>query len=363
MGIQFRCHHCKKELKVKDFQAGRRGRCPHCRGRFRVPLANADYSLEADAPLPASSNKQANSADKAADDRAQGRVASSADGRGDRSPQASGRPRQVTDASSNSPPLPSASELADASRSEEPRHPTPSPSPPPPVASEAKRAGAPGQLELGHAVVWYVRPSAGGQYGPVDVPVFEQWLNEQRIDAEALVWRSDWSHWRVASEVFPERFSPVTPPPPPPTSPPMPPPVSAPRPLRQENAASPPPEGDPPNFSGTKSRDVRRAPAAATDELNDAASIPNLSAGNLSAGSHDALASASPTGRAELARIERRRRRRRNYWILLISLSILTIVLVVALVIVLMRPPSAAAFQDSPIDEVDGTVTATRAVC
>lgn len=45
MGIRFHCHHCDVELHVKDFQAGKRGRCPSCAGAFRIPLSDADKSL------------------------------------------------------------------------------------------------------------------------------------------------------------------------------------------------------------------------------------------------------------------------------------------------------------------------------
>ncbi len=47
MGIRFRCHHCQVELHVKDFQAGRRGRCPECGGKFRIPAQDAEFSLDA----------------------------------------------------------------------------------------------------------------------------------------------------------------------------------------------------------------------------------------------------------------------------------------------------------------------------
>ncbi|MCA9133129.1 MAG: hypothetical protein KDA45_08235, partial [Planctomycetales bacterium] len=45
MGIRFRCHHCESELHVKDFQAGKRGRCPECKGKFRIPTADAEHSI------------------------------------------------------------------------------------------------------------------------------------------------------------------------------------------------------------------------------------------------------------------------------------------------------------------------------
>ena len=44
MGIHFVCHHCSFALHVKDFQAGKRGKCPQCKGSFRIPDNDASYS-------------------------------------------------------------------------------------------------------------------------------------------------------------------------------------------------------------------------------------------------------------------------------------------------------------------------------
>ena len=48
MGIHFVCHHCSFALHVKDFQAGKRGKCPHCKGSFRIPDTDASYSTAID---------------------------------------------------------------------------------------------------------------------------------------------------------------------------------------------------------------------------------------------------------------------------------------------------------------------------
>lgn len=48
---------------------------------------------------------------------------------------------------------------------------------------------------------WYVRPSAGGQYGPADEPLLRQWIAERRVDATALVWCTGWPDWRRLSDV------------------------------------------------------------------------------------------------------------------------------------------------------------------
>ncbi len=54
MGIRFRCHQCGYELHVKDFQGGKRSRCPECETKFRIPTASAELSipLEGEASTP-----------------------------------------------------------------------------------------------------------------------------------------------------------------------------------------------------------------------------------------------------------------------------------------------------------------------
>ncbi len=50
--------------------------------------------------------------------------------------------------------------------------------------------------------VWYVRPQAGGQYGPAAGDLMRQWLEEGRVAADSLVWRDGWPDWMAAGEVF-----------------------------------------------------------------------------------------------------------------------------------------------------------------
>jgi hypothetical protein len=48
MGIRFACHACKRPLHLKDFQAGKRGKCPDCGIRFRIPVSDQPFSLPLD---------------------------------------------------------------------------------------------------------------------------------------------------------------------------------------------------------------------------------------------------------------------------------------------------------------------------
>jgi hypothetical protein len=51
--------------------------------------------------------------------------------------------------------------------------------------------------------VWYVRPPAGGQYGPAAGDIMRKWMSEGRVSADSLVWREGWPDWRKAAKVFP----------------------------------------------------------------------------------------------------------------------------------------------------------------
>lgn len=48
MGIRFACHVCTHQLNIKSELAGRRGVCPSCSSRFRIPLENAEKSTPID---------------------------------------------------------------------------------------------------------------------------------------------------------------------------------------------------------------------------------------------------------------------------------------------------------------------------
>jgi hypothetical protein len=58
-------------------------------------------------------------------------------------------------------------------------------------------------LEAPNAV-WYVRPAAGGQYGPATAEIMRGWLGEGRVGADTLVWREGWRDWQEASAIFPQ---------------------------------------------------------------------------------------------------------------------------------------------------------------
>ncbi len=150
MGIRFYCPDCGRRLNIKVFLAGKRGICPHCDARVRIPL---ESQLPTDAPKyrPTSAGAPSNS------------VASAATGR----------------APSAAPvlPLPAALPATEEASSD-------------PIAESPDS-------------VWYVRPTAGGQYGPARGDVMRRWLSEGRVSADSMVWREGWADWKLAGPVFP----------------------------------------------------------------------------------------------------------------------------------------------------------------
>jgi hypothetical protein len=170
MGIRFYCPNGHK-LNVKAFLAGRRGICPHCGAKVQIP---AESALAGAAPDP---------------------------------------PRQEDHP--GNPPLPSTSPLAkgeggDAS-SEEVAVVELEPAMPGPLAGGAGQAarGPDRPVPLPHSppdllaeapdAAWYVRPPAGGQFGPANGRTMRQWIEEGRISGDSLVWREGWRDWQEAS--------------------------------------------------------------------------------------------------------------------------------------------------------------------
>jgi hypothetical protein len=158
MGIRFYCPNGHR-LNVKDFLAGKRGICPHCEARFRIPR-------ESEIPKGSPKVKPGSAAETSTGNgkrRAKGGTALKAPGR--EKSTATVRPKPD-------------------------RKPQPQPAPRDPI-DEAPDA------------VWYVRPPSGGQYGPAKGEVLRRWIAEGRVSADSLVWREGWPDWQLAGPVFP----------------------------------------------------------------------------------------------------------------------------------------------------------------
>ena len=78
------------------------------------------------------------------------------------------------------------------------------PLPPVPAVSAKVASGSSDPISEAPDAVWYVRPSAGGQYGPARGEIMRRWITEGRVGTDSLVWREGWTDWKSASSVLPE---------------------------------------------------------------------------------------------------------------------------------------------------------------
>lgn len=142
MGIRFACHVCEHKLNIKEDLAGRRGICPACSARFRIPRKDAEKSIPVD------------------DDGSSSRIGVSK------------------------------SDVTNSDATER--------------SSLPEGVLSPTILDDDNDGTWYVRPPSGGQYGPATSELLKQWIGEGRIAATSLIWRDGWPQWRQASQAFPE---------------------------------------------------------------------------------------------------------------------------------------------------------------
>lgn len=209
MGIRFYCPNGHK-LNVKEFLAGQRGICPRCGESVDIPLKSTRAPGTKDLPI---------AAEWEARMRKDGKLPEKAPISGfgsvenifptlpvENMTQESPQPQfnalfsptepENTSARDGNPPSSTPNEMVFPSVESSA---TPV-SPPVPEMPSVPRL--PDPFEGPADTVWYVRPTAGGQYGPVDREIVRVWLSEGRIVGDTLVWREGWSDWKRGDEVF-----------------------------------------------------------------------------------------------------------------------------------------------------------------
>lgn len=163
MGIKFHCPNGHK-LNVKSFLAGKRGVCPKCGSKFRIPAASG----------PAADVEEFDEADIAHE--------AAATGNGSGVVVEAASVRQLVAPSGVSS---AANESAGA-------------------AVDAATGTVDDPIAEQPTAIWYVRPPTGGQYGPARGDVMRQWLTEGRVSSDSLVWREGWTDWQTAGKLFPQ---------------------------------------------------------------------------------------------------------------------------------------------------------------
>ncbi len=206
MGIRFFCPECGHKMNVKTFLAGKRGICPKCDARVDIPLEStrtpSDQAAKKSGVTPAASTSTAapSAQAQATPTGAQAQAAPTGKAAGG----ALGEP------SSNAP-------ISSSPTASEPSHVTGIAARPTELDSErgptttkgvSASAAAPATPSDPFAAapdaVWYVRPPAGGQFGPAPTDAMQEWVEEGRVTPDSLVWCEGWPDWRRADEVLPQ---------------------------------------------------------------------------------------------------------------------------------------------------------------
>ncbi len=175
MGIRFACFECKKSLNIKAELAGKRGVCPQCGTRFRIPDRDTDYAI----PI----------------DETNQRLAASV--------QTYSVSDQVVGQESYDPSLATGTAVSAAGGTVATEQTAVGSAAEMPIGNHNGRSNLPSLLSDAQAT-WYVRPPSGGQYGPATGDILRQWISEGRLTHNTLIWRDGWAQWRAADEVLVE---------------------------------------------------------------------------------------------------------------------------------------------------------------
>ncbi len=199
MGIKFNCPNGHK-LNVKSFLAGRRGICPECDARFRIPLESGGVAEPVHKGDRAGDAEATQLTGAMQDDAHAGDAAGGYPGAMSFEPNFGSPLGSVVNSSPwGASPVaavsPAASPIAGTAASANPASAKP-------LGSYPVVAADP--LAEDPQAVWYVRPRSGGQYGPAVADILRDWIREGRVAGDSYVWREGWTDWRPASSVFPQ---------------------------------------------------------------------------------------------------------------------------------------------------------------
>ncbi len=209
MGIRFLCPNGHK-LNVKAFLAGKRGFCPYCEVKFVIPQESQTEPVPALQSSALEGTEQPNAATPVLPNTPSGIQDSSPAWKmptvaeqiasGARHPHSglAGAEAAAPAAQANpaiTHPTAAAARPAGVVHSAVPGFPS--------NAANPKTEGAsPDPFSDAPTASWYVRLPTGAQYGPAGPDHLRQWLAENRVPGNALVWREGWPDWRRADQTF-----------------------------------------------------------------------------------------------------------------------------------------------------------------
>lgn len=171
-------------IKVKDHLAGRKGICPTCGGKFRIPHASMPEPAHARPAATRATGERAALADATMEAGLPIATIVSLD-----SAAAVGLPRLLVldDSTGGDARAADAAPLVD-----------PDPTADVAVETDADEPGDAAEL------FWYVAIPGGQPSAAMRDPEMTAWLASGRITGREVVWRSDWPDWRPIGEAFPE---------------------------------------------------------------------------------------------------------------------------------------------------------------
>ena len=195
MGIKFHCPNGHK-LNVKSFLAGKKGVCPKCGTKVRIPEASE----------PGLGGDDAEDSDDGKDEKLGGNgalptpiavqpMAVPAPG--------PAQPVQMPAPVAVRPVNPAPAQAVMPVQPVQPAMPVAAPAYPAPAMPAAMQPAVGDPIAQAPMAIWYVRPPSGGQFGPARGDVMRKWIAEGRVSSDSLVWREGWTDWQNAGKLFP----------------------------------------------------------------------------------------------------------------------------------------------------------------
>jgi TM2 domain len=148
MPIEISCESCSGQFRLPDSAAGKKIRCPKCKGPIEVPAAESPAAAPTEVFVPLPAVKPA------------------------------AKPQPVVKQPFAFVPLPAAQV-------------PPSPAPPPPIPAPP-------------ADEWYLQTADGEEFGPVPRGELDDWFGEGRITVDCQLRSAADEHWQAAADVYPE---------------------------------------------------------------------------------------------------------------------------------------------------------------
>jgi hypothetical protein len=174
MGIRFACHLCNHPMNLKETQAGRRGVCPKCKGKFRIPIQSTHFS----SPVSTTANEQESTVATGSD--LFGKINDGSDLVVSKSELSAGRDKVKS----------VSAVVASTPSSIDKRH----------DGNSQRQESTEGSVQF------WVRPPSGGEYGPATQDMLRDWAYQNRITPDTLVCKERENQWTMISDIFPDLF-------------------------------------------------------------------------------------------------------------------------------------------------------------